>query len=53
MGLLMLVQSLGCWRVMVVGSSPSALARRPRVQPRQGAWGWRSSRATVVRLMPA
>jgi hypothetical protein len=25
------------WRVVVTGSSPSALARRPSVQPRQGA----------------
>ena len=37
--------ALGCW--------PRALARRPRVRPRQGAQAWRSSRATVVTLMPA
>lgn len=35
----------GCW--------PRALAKRPRVRPRQGAQDWPSNRATVVTLMPA
>jgi hypothetical protein len=35
------------------GRSPSAAAGRARVRPRQEGWGWRSSLATVVTLIPA
>ena len=39
--------------VVAAGCSPRARARRPRVRPRQGAHGRRSSRPTVVTLTPA